>query len=100
MLLIVRNGKNRIFAYKKPVNNKKTPKGINFCDFIFNESAIEFAKDSLKKTGDLLIIDEIGYLELEGKGITNAISAFQSINNKNSLLVIPIFNIPIKITDL
>ena len=81
-------GERRVFAYRKPVNTQEIVKGIPFCDFIFDRSTIEFAKEALHKPGDLLIIDEIGYLEMEGKGITNAISAFQSNQNKHSILVV------------
>lgn len=89
-LLVVKelSGEERkILAYKNPIHNQEVQHGIHFCNFVFDSSAIEFAKKALCKVGDLLVIDEIGPLEIQGKGIDNAISAFESSKNKNSILV-------------
>jgi len=70
------------------INSENISNGIISCNFIFNREAIEFGKKALSKNGDLLVIDEFGNLELEGKGFTNAISAFKSGENKNSIIVV------------
>jgi len=82
----ISTGKKKVLAHR--INDGKIRKGIPFCNFIFDENAIEFAKKALSKRGDLLIIDEFGYLELEGKGFNNALLAFKSRRNKNSILVV------------
>jgi nucleoside-triphosphatase THEP1 len=91
MTLVIKdlsNGEGKILAYKKPIDNKEIPNGIHFCNYIFDKNAFEFARKAVSKCADILIIDEIGYLEIEGKGIINAISAFKSMRNKNSILVV------------
>jgi nucleoside-triphosphatase THEP1 len=81
-------GESRIMAYGKSMDRQEIPDGIHFCNWVFDENTIEFAEKAIRKKGDLLIIDEIGYLEVEGKGINNAISAFKSPKNKNAILVV------------
>jgi len=61
--------------------------GIRLCSFVFSREGIEFGKRAIAKGGDLLIIDELGKLELGGKGFDNALSVFAS-RDKNSILVI------------
>lgn len=82
----ISTGNKKVLAHR--ITDGKIPKGIRFCNFIFIESAIEFAKKALFKRGDLLVIDEFGYLELEGRGFKNALLAFKSEINKNSILVV------------
>lgn len=82
----ISTGERKILASR--INDEEISNGIISCNFIFNREAIEFGKKALSKKGDLLVIDEIGNLELEGKGFNNAICAFQSKKNKNSILVV------------
>ncbi len=81
----VSTGEKKILASRI---NGKISDGIFLCNFIFNREAIKFGEKALSKKGDLLVTDEFGKLELEGKGFKNAICAFKSRKNKNSILVV------------
>ena len=39
--------------------------GFKFKKYYFDPEALEFIRRSLKRTGDILVYDEIGYLEME-----------------------------------
>ena len=39
--------------------------GFKFKKYYFDPEALEFIRKSLKRTGDILVYDEIGYLEME-----------------------------------
>ena len=39
--------------------------GFKFRKYYFDPEALEFIRRSLKRTGDILVYDEIGYLEME-----------------------------------
>lgn len=41
--------------------------GFKFRGFYFDPAALQFIIESLKKTGEILVYDEIGYLEIEEK---------------------------------
>lgn len=41
--------------------------GFTFRKYYFDPAALTFIKESLKRTGEILVYDEIGYLEIEGK---------------------------------
>jgi nucleoside-triphosphatase len=60
--------------------------GVISCSFIFDRGSIEFGKKALERGGDLLVIDEVGNLEINGEGFTNAIDAFSS--KENSILAV------------
>ena len=79
-------GEKRLLA--TGAGDKRISNGISLCSFVFSKKGIEFGKKALGKKGDLLTIDEIGKLELGGEGFNNAISAFKSKRNKNSILVV------------
>jgi len=64
------------------------PGGTSFCCFTFFDEAFEFAEKALLRNGDLLVIDEFGPMELESKGISNALSAFVSSGSSNSIMVV------------
>jgi len=80
----ISTGEKKLLAAE--AGDKRISKGIPLCSFVFSKKGIEFGKKALRKKGDLLIIDEFGKLELGGKGFNNAISAFKSKRNKNSIL--------------
>ncbi|MGC1121026.1 MAG: nucleoside-triphosphatase [Candidatus Methanofastidiosia archaeon] len=40
--------------------------GLKFRRFFFNVESLQFVIDSLGREGDILVYDEIGYLEMEG----------------------------------
>jgi nucleoside-triphosphatase THEP1 len=79
-------GKRVTLAHKNGV--KQNADDLLFCSYLFRNSAIEFAEKALDRLGELLIIDEFGPLELEGKGFRNAIPVFISNKNANSILVV------------
>jgi nucleoside-triphosphatase THEP1 len=60
--------------------------GVISCSFIFDRGSIEFGKRALERDGDLLVIDEVGNLEIKGEGFTNAMIAFSS--RENSILTV------------
>jgi nucleoside-triphosphatase THEP1 len=76
-----------VLAFQKG-NTLGKPEGTPFCNFIFAEKALEFAEKALLRNGDLLVIDEFGPMELESKGVSNALSAFASSGNSNSIMVV------------
>jgi len=82
----ISTGEKKLLAARP--GDKRISNGISLCSFVFSKKGIEFGKKALMKKGDLLIIDEIGKLELGGKGFNTAISAFKSKMNKNSILVV------------
>ena len=41
--------------------------GFKFRRFYFDPAALSFIEESLKRKGDILVYDEIGYLEVEGR---------------------------------
>lgn len=41
--------------------------GFKFRKFYFDPAALQFVEECLKRKGDILVYDEIGYLEAEGK---------------------------------
>lgn len=75
----------KVLAQKR--DDGKIPKGIHICPYVFDDEAIEFAKATLLKRGELLIIDEVGPLELRGEGFGDAWKAFEDSGNRNALLV-------------
>jgi nucleoside-triphosphatase len=74
----------RILAKKREDTDGK--EGVISCSFAFDRGSIEFGKRALERGGDLLVIDEIGNLEINGEGFTNAMDAFSS--RENSILVV------------
>ena len=79
------SGEKRILAQKK--DDGKVPKGIHICKYVFNEDTVKFAKKAFLKRGDLLVIDEVGPLELAGKAFSNAFKEFERTGNHHALLV-------------
>lgn len=58
--------------------------------YFFNPNGIRFGIRAIEKGGfsDLLLVDEVGHLELEGKGFVEALELIKSGAVKNSILVI------------
>lgn len=56
----VKTGEKRILCSEDGI-------GVKFRRFRFDPKALKFIKESLKRKGDILVYDEIGYLETEGK---------------------------------
>lgn len=54
----VKTGEKRILCSEEG-------KGFKFRGFSFDPEALEFIKECLKREGDILVYDEIGYLEIE-----------------------------------
>lgn len=52
---------------KKKILCLKSGPGFKFRNYYFDPAAFIFIKESLKRRGDILVYDEIGYLEIEGK---------------------------------
>jgi nucleoside-triphosphatase len=77
-------GERRVLAKKR--GSTDGGEGVISCSFIFDRDSIEFGKRALEKDGDLLVIDEVGNLEIRGEGFTNAMDAFSS--RGNSILVV------------
>jgi len=77
-------GERRVLAKKR--GRMESGEGVISCSFIFDRNSIEFGKRALERDGDLLVIDEVGNLEMEGEGFTNAMDAFSS--RENSILVV------------
>jgi nucleoside-triphosphatase len=77
-------GERRVLAKKR--GDMDGGEGVISCSFIFDRDSIEFGKRALEKDGDLLVIDEVGNLEIRGEGFTNAMDAFSS--RGNSILVV------------
>ena len=75
----------KVLAQKKHVG--KIPKGVHICPYVFDNATVEFAKAALLKHGELLIIDEVGPLELRGEAFGDAWKAFEDQANRNALLV-------------
>lgn len=65
-------------------NGPRTPK------YSFNTEAINFGIRAIDKgvDSDVLIVDEVGYLELGGKGFVNSLELIRAGRVKNSILVI------------
>jgi nucleoside-triphosphatase len=74
----------RILARKR--EDMDGGEGVISCSFIFDRDGIEFGKRALERGGDLLVIDEVGNLEINGEGFTNAMDAFSS--RENSILAV------------
>jgi nucleoside-triphosphatase THEP1 len=77
-------GERRILAKKR--EDVDGGEGVVSCSFVFDRGSIEFGKRALERDGDLLVIDEIGNLEIKGEGFTNARDAFSS--RVNSILAV------------
>lgn len=58
--------------------------------YFFNPEGIEFGIQAIEKgiSSDVLVVDEIGQLELSGEGFTNVIEQINSCKIKNCILVI------------
>ena len=56
----VKTGETRILCSEDCI-------GFRFRKFYFDPAALTFIEESLKKKGDILVYDEIGFLEVEGK---------------------------------
>jgi nucleoside-triphosphatase THEP1 len=56
----VKTGKRRILCSKNDI-------GFRFRGYYFDPAALEFVTESLKRKGEILVYDEIGYLEAEEK---------------------------------
>ena len=77
-------GERRVLAKKRGRTDGE--EGVISCSFIFDRGSIEFGKRALERDGDLLVIDEVGNLEIKGEGFTNAMDAFSS--RANSILAV------------
>lgn len=77
-------GDRRVLAKKRGTVDEG--EGVISCSFIFDRDSIEFGNRALERNGDLLVIDEVGNLEINGEGFTNAMTAFSSM--ENSILVV------------
>ena len=75
----------RVLAKKR--DDGRIPKGMHICPYAFDDATVEFAKAALLKAGELLIIDEVGPLELRGEAFGDAWKAFENSGNRNALLV-------------
>jgi nucleoside-triphosphatase THEP1 len=66
-------------------SDKKNEKRLKLGRYFFNQDAISFGNEILdaKKLSDkqVILIDEVGHLELKGKGWSNAIENITRINN-------------------
>ncbi|MEM2890371.1 MAG: nucleoside-triphosphatase [Candidatus Hadarchaeum sp.] len=80
----IATGEKRLLA--AVAGSREIKGGIPHCHFIFSPEGIEFGKRALTRSGDLLIIDEFGKLELMGRGFDNALFAFKQ--HSNAILVI------------
>ncbi|HIP47635.1 MAG TPA: hypothetical protein EYG92_01530 [Lutibacter sp.] len=82
----VANGKNEFLCSQKHVeNNQKIGR------FYFSKKGLEFGKNALTsnlETTDLLVIDEIGYMELKGEGWFEAIENALEYPNLNMIWVV------------
>lgn len=58
--------------------------------YFFNPEAIEFGNRAIDGavSSDILFVDEVGYLELEGEGFVRALEVIRAGKVKNSVLVI------------
>ena len=56
----VKTGEKRILCSKDDI-------GFKFRGYYFDPAALEFVTESLKRKGEILVYDEIGYLEAEEK---------------------------------
>lgn len=58
--------------------------------YFFNPDAIEFGIRAIGRgiSSDILLVDEIGYLELQGKGFARALELIAAGRVKNSILVV------------
>jgi len=56
----LKTGEKRILCSKECI-------GFKFRGFYFDPAALEFIIESLKRKGEILVYDEVGYLEIEGK---------------------------------
>jgi nucleoside-triphosphatase THEP1 len=56
----VKTGERRILCSKDDI-------GFKFRGYYFDPAALEFVTESLKRKGEILVYDEIGYLEAEEK---------------------------------
>jgi nucleoside-triphosphatase THEP1 len=65
-------------------------KGPRIGNYFFNPEGIKFGVEAIERgaSSDLLLIDEIGYLELRGEGFVKGIELVGSEEVKNSILVI------------
>jgi len=52
---------------RKMILCSKDPIGFKFRQYYFDTEAMTFIEESLKRTGEILVYDEVGYLEVEGK---------------------------------
>ena len=81
----IRTGTTNHFASTQ--NIYTGPRTEKYC---FNPEGIEFGIQAIEKgiSSDVLVVDEIGQLELSGEGFTNVIEQINSCKIKNCILVI------------
>jgi len=79
------SGEKRLMAQKS--EDGKALRGIHYCKYVFDEDTIKFAKKALLKRADLLLIDEVGPLELGGKVFSNAFKEFEATENRHAIIV-------------
>ena len=70
--------------------NDGASSGPRTARYLFNQSGIDFGIQALYKavSADVMVIDEIGQLELRGEGLVSALDIIKSGRFKNCVLVI------------
>ena len=84
-ILDIQTGEREVFASTdKDLNGPKTPK------YSFSPEGIDFGIRAIENgaASDVLIVDEIGRLELGGEGFTKSLELIKTGRVKNSILVI------------
>ena len=85
VILDIKTGKKKILASIDAIyNGPRTPK------YFFNTEAINFGIKAMDKgaDSDVLVVDEIGYLELGGEGFVKRLELIKEGKVRNSILVI------------
>ena len=74
-LINIKNGEREILAGEKGYDGPRIGR------YFFNPTGIEFGIRALSEIGDIGVADEIGKLEIEGKGFRNAIPKIREREN-------------------
>jgi len=85
IIVDVQTGESKVLA---SINN--IYQGPHTGRYFFNPEAIEFGNKAIDRavSSDILFVDEVGYLELEGEGFARALEIIRAGRVKNSILVI------------
>jgi len=85
IIVDIKTGEREVLA---SINN--IYQGPHTGKYFFNPEGIEFGTKALDRgiSSDILFVDEMGYLELEGKGFIRILEIIKAGKVKNSILVI------------